>query len=640
MVFFLFSEPVNSFSWFKSDKDTAKTETSSGDTKAPEGATKSKEKDSAGKAEKSDAAKKSSDSKDKGKVVVKFKDGSVITESEVKEGVDQIPDQLAARMSLADVKNIVAWRMAYTKVLKDAAKKSGLTNDPEVRKIIESRLSTAAGLLLLDHLTNESMTFTRAKEHYNATWDKNFKNTKEFTLIAITTSDPKVVQRLKRGGMSEEEVRAFLKENSSTTRFMDMNARPQGMFPPEISDAVLAAESGTVIGPFETNGAYMLFFVKKVGPAKKQEFTDEFFETYKETARRDLINTVLQDLYKKYSVEAFDVAGNPIDVFKIGEADQTDLKDGKADKAKKDKGNKGRIDLSKAKDDAILGTIGTGDAKENLTVYEVKTFYKVESLVDDTLAGMARQFGISLEDVVLHAIKLCMDGKVLEKEVKATKFNETPDAVVKLSSIEDMEVAQQYLSKNISVKKSDIKNAYNKFVKSIPAEERNDHDIAVKMIFFRTHEEASKTLQKISSGGAKFGDLFKAALDDGMAIDLGYIRRKGTPPDLWKEIKAVASGTCCKEALKIDGSQFGIDGAQYAAVHVSDRRPITIPTVEQEPNMYKGMAEREKASEIVKELIQDGVISVYGRSIKEWYTNPEYINRLFVMFIGTPGSPM
>jgi hypothetical protein len=542
-------------------------------------------------------------------------------------------------MSLSDIKNIVAWRMAYNKVLKDAAEKAGTTKDPAVQKIIESRLSTAAGLLLLDRKTTECMTYDKTKEHYEKTWEKNFKGTKEFTLIAITTTDPNVVQRLMREHMNEEDLKAVLDGNPGTTRYMYMESRPQSLFPPEISDAVLAAKLGAVVGPFETRGAFMLFYVKKVDPTKKKEFTPEFFETYKETARKDLINTVLQDLYKKYSVETFDVAGSPIDVFNIGGADRKEGKDDKSGKTKKDKGKKSQADLLKAKDDAVVGSFTNGDKKEKVTVSDLKKYYKVDSLLDEPLLAMAQQFNMEISDVIEHAIKLLVDGKVLEQEVKHTKYDETPEAKDKLERIRAMEIAQQYLNKYVSVNKADIKNAYNKFIKSIPEEEKNDNEIAVRMVFFRTREDASRALQTILSGDKKFGDMFKVALTEKTGVDLGYLKRRGTPPELWKLIKSGASGACCREVVEIDGSQFGIRGARFGIVYVADRRPVVLPSLSnpQDATYFKNLAEREKAIEIAKEKIQAGVLTVNGRKVEDWLSNREFIDRVLAMFIGTPG---
>ncbi|MDR2598557.1 MAG: hypothetical protein LBC25_02460, partial [Holosporales bacterium] len=93
----MFSGSVGSFSFFKNEKETATSEASPRNVTPSEDATKAteasklQEKGDAGKAKKSDITGKPSDPKDKGRVVVKFVDGSVITEDKVKEEVDNIP---------------------------------------------------------------------------------------------------------------------------------------------------------------------------------------------------------------------------------------------------------------------------------------------------------------------------------------------------------------------------------------------------------------------------------------------------------------------------------------------------------------------------------------------------------------------
>ncbi|MDR1034798.1 MAG: peptidyl-prolyl cis-trans isomerase [Holosporales bacterium] len=637
---FLFSGLADSFSFFKSEKDTTESESNTKD-RANADSDKSVEKPNL-KGE--DGKKKTTKdggpggkhpaSKDKEKVVVEFKDGSVITEGETKEEINNVPEQLAARMSLADIRNIVAWRMACNKVLKDAAKKSGIMNDPSVKKVVESRIDSAAGILLLDQLTNEEMTFEKAKEHYYATWDKNFKNTMEFELIAITTTDLAVVQKLKRERLDEKAMKAMLDGHSGTTKYMVLDRRPQSMFPPEIAAAVLAAEKGTIIGPFETRGTYMLFFLKEKSPAKRQPFTMEFYNTYKETARRDIINPILEGLYKKYAVKTFDVSGNPVDLFKIGEDDN---KDGKSGKGKK--GKKNQINLTQVKDSTVLAVVTNGGKKEDVTVHDLKQFFMVDSLTSEPLRAMAAQFNISNEDVVKHAAKIVIDDKILKWEVEARKFYQEPDAKVKLSRIKDLEIAQQLLMKNAKATSESTKSAYNKFIQSIPEEDKNDNEIAIKLIFFPTHEGASQALQSILTGAEKFGNLFKTALGRKTAIDLGYVKRRGMPPELWKLIKSGAPGACCREVVEVNGQQFGVRDCQFAVIYVADRRPVLLPSLAnpQDKKYFQAMAEREAAVKFVKKLALAGISSVNGRSVEKWFVNPEFVDRIIAMIIGTPG---
>ena len=346
--------------------------------------------------------------KKEGKTVVLFKDGTVITDQEIKKEIDDIPDQLSTKMSLAEIKSFLAWKNAYKKVVTEAALRSGVTKSKEVRELIEKRKKTVAGFMLLDDKAKELMTFDALKANYDKVWDKNFKGTKEFSLIAITTSDKNLVNTIKNNAKDEESLRKILDTNAAKLKQRDLDSRPQGMFPPEITSAVLKQGAKTIVGPFELKGSFMLFYVKALNDAKKREFTAEFAEEYKKSAARDFIKEYTQELYKKYAVKIMDPTGKVVDSFAIVDEKTTD----------KEK-EKNLVNLSKLQDDAILATYNAG----KVTVKDLKEFYKVDTLLDQTFISMAKQFNISVDKVVVYATKLVMDDLVLSKEVDATGYD-------------------------------------------------------------------------------------------------------------------------------------------------------------------------------------------------------------------------
>jgi hypothetical protein len=623
MMCSFFSESAHSFSLFKKEKETTEVDIDSKNHDDKKSGAKKKDEDEKEKDKEKD--KKSSPVVDKSKAVVVFKDGTVVTEDEIKTDIDKIPDQIANKMSLSEIKNIIAWRKAFNLVIDKETNKIGFMNDPVVKKVIEARLETAIGLLFLDDLSMKEMTFEKAKAHYDSMWDKHFKNSKEFTLLAITTSDPSLVSRLKQGKFTEQKLKQLLDSNAATTKYMDMEARPQGTLPPEINDAVSAAKIGSIVGPFEVRGSFMLFFIKNVGPARKEEFTPLFFEHYKETARRDFVSQCLEGLYKKYEVKTFDINGNLVNVFLIGDNDK--LK----------KSNNKPLDLSKAKDDAVLAVVGKD--KKQITVSDLKKYFKVESLLDEQLLVMAQQFNIKIEDVIKHATKILTDDEVLSRESKATGYANTPEAKGKIAEVRNMEIGQQFMVKMAKATPEMVKLEFNKFIQAIPDEDKNDNEIAVKILLFQTQAEAARTLQSISSGAEKFNNLFNSSKGTGRAVDLGYIKKKGTPPELWSAIKKGPSGACCREVIEINGAQFGVGGTRFAVVYVADRRPMVLPSLSnpQDKKYFQAMAERAKAIELARKLIGEYVESIYNKPLSVWLKNEEYVNRVFAMIIGTPG---
>ncbi|MBQ7524222.1 MAG: peptidyl-prolyl cis-trans isomerase [Alphaproteobacteria bacterium] len=559
-----------------------------------------------------------------GKVAVLFRDGTSVSEAEINKELDDIPDQLSARMSLAEIKQFLAWRLAYKKVMTEAAIKSGVMKSDTVRELVEKRKATAAGFMLLDEKSKELMTFSALKKHYDNVWDKNFKGTKEFSLTAITTSDKATADNIKNTVKNATSLKKILETTGANTKHMEMDSRPQASLPPEISNAVLKEGANSVVGPFEIRGSYMVFYVKSIKDAQKREFTAEFAEEYKKAAVGDFSKDYTKGLYKKYAVKVFDVNGKEADPFEI------------ATKGSDEKSQQNLVKLSKLKDDAVLASYNGG----KVTVKDVKEFFKVKSLLDETFVSMAQQFNIPTDKVVIYAVKLVVDDDILAKEVKAIKYDETPKVMERLTEIGNMELQHAYFKENVKVKPEDVKLTFDKFIKSIPEEDKNDNEISTKVVFFATQEDASQALKRIRSGEDKFNSVFKEKSGKKEAFDLGYVQKRGTSPELWQMLKTGASGTCCQEVVNLNGADFGANNMNYALVYVADRRPVTLPSLsnESEKQYFQRLAERNKAVELAKSHMIAGVKNINGKSVEELEkANPEYVERMLSVLLGYAG---
>ncbi|MDO4975206.1 MAG: hypothetical protein Q4E61_02670 [Alphaproteobacteria bacterium] len=565
------------------------------------------------------------DSKKTGKTMILFRDGTRITDTDIKDELDNIPEQISGKMSLTEIKSFLAWKKAYDKVMTEVANKSGLRDSEKIKELIAKRKITAAGFMLLDEEAKKLMTFDALKKHYDKVWDKNFKGTKEFSLVAITTADKNIPDQIKKNVKDLSSLKKFLETNSANVKSMDMDSRPQAMFPPEISDVVLKQGANTIVGPFEVKGTFMMFFIKSINDAQKKEFTEEFAEEYKKVASKDFIKEYTESLYKKYKVQIFDVNKKVVDPFNI-------IGTGN----KKESDEKALVALTKLKDDAILAKMTKGI----VTVKDLKDFFKVDSLLNETFISMAKQFNISPEDVIVYAVKLVMDDKVLACEVAERKYTSLPAIEVKLKEVENMELKHAYFKENVKVKSEDVKRTFDKFIKSIPEEDKNDNEISVKLAFFTTQDEAEKSLNAIQSGEEKFSNIYKEKVAKKESIDLGYVKKRGVSPELWSMLKTGASGACCKQIVQLNSEQFGVSGKNFALVYIADRRPVTLPSLsnEAERKYFHRLAEREKAVDLVKVHLIASIKSIEGKPIEEINkTASDQIDRIISVLLGYAG---
>jgi len=564
------------------------------------------------------------DSKKPGKTIILFRDGTRITDVDIKDDLDNIPDQISGKMSLTEIKAFLAWKKAYDKVMTEVAIKSGIGNSEKIKNLISKRKITAAGFMLLDEEAKKLMTFDALKKHYDKVWDKNFKGTKEFSLIVITTTDKNIPEQIKKNAKDLDSLKKFLETNSANVKSMDMDSRPQAVFPPEISDAVLKQGANTIVGPFEIKGSFMLFYIKSINDAQKKEFTEEFAEEYKKVALKDFIKEYTESLYKKYKVEIFDAEKKVVDPFNI------------IGKNKKEPNEKALMTLTKLKDDAVLAKMTKGV----ITVKDLKEFFKVESLLDETFVSMAKQFNISLEDVIVYAIKLVMDDKVLACEVDERKYTSLPAVQSKLQEVGDMELKHAYFKENVKVKSEDVKRSFDKFIKAIPEEDKNDNEISVKLAFFSTKDEAAQALKSIQDGEERFGNIYKSKIEKKEAIDLGYVKKRSVSPELWTMLKTGASGACCKQIVQLNSEQFGVSGKNYVLVYIADRRPVTLPSLsnEAERKYFHRLAEREKAVDLVKANLIAKIKTIEGKAIEEINkTASDQIDRIISVLLGYAG---
>lgn len=564
------------------------------------------------------------DSKKPGRIIILFRDGTRITDVDIKDDLDNIPDQISSKMSLTEIKSFLAWKKAYDKVMTEVAIKSGIGNSEKIKDLISKRKITAAGFMLLDEEAKKLMTFETLKKHYDKVWDKNFKGTKEFSLIAITTTDKNISDQIKKNAKDLDSLKKFLETNSANVKSMDMDSRPQAVFPPEISDAVLKQGVNTIVGPFEIKGSFMLFYVKSINDAQKKEFTEEFAEEYKKVALKDFIKKYTESLYKKYKVEIFDAEKKVVDPFNI------------IGKNKKEPNEKALMALTKLKDDAVLARMTKGV----ITVKDLKEFFKVESLLDETFVSMAKQFNISPEDVIVYAIKLVMDDRVLACEVAERKYTSLPAVQSKLQEVGDMELKHAYFKENVKVKSEDVKRSFDKFIKAIPEEDKNDNEISVKLAFFSNKDEAAQALKSIQDGEERFGNIYKSKIEKKEAIDLGYVKKRNVSPELWTMLKTGASGACCKQIVQLNSEQFGVSGKNYVLVYIADRRPVTLPSLsnEAERKYFHRLAEREKAVDLVKANLIANIKTIEGKTIEEINkTASDQIDRIISVLLGYAG---
>lgn len=563
-----------------------------------------------------------------GKVIVNFKNGDTVTESEINDELNKLPEQLSAKMSLKDIKFFLGLKLAFDHVLLEAAKKEGIDNDKEVLSEIEQKSGTIAGMMLLNEKASKLMTDKALQEQYDKIWDENFKGTKEISVKVITTNDETLAKKIKKMATSEESLNKIIETNKNKLKAIDLDNRPESSLPEQLTNELKENNNAvnTIVGPIAVKETFMLFFIKKVAPAQKHELSGKFKEEFKKISMKDFIAKVNENQYKEYKVRFIDSNGKEIDIKK--QSEQTKNRANEKEKPTS------QFDLKDLKDTTVLGYIGD----EKVTANDIKTYFKLQSLQDDALIMMAQQFNMTLNEILIYATKLVIDDKILAKAAKEEKYYMNPEVKEKLDDVKKLAITNAYLKKHVNVTSEDIRKTFNDVLKSIPEEDKNDHEISTKMLFFATKEEAENTLKSINSGKVKFNEMFKTKENsDKSALNLGYMTKKGSDPAIWSIIKRSSSATCHKEIIELNGENFGMNDLNYAVLYVGDRRPITLPSLSN-PNdkkYFEAIALQKASVDFVSNLFTNSINSMFDKNITEIEKDPSFKKMLEAMVAGS-----
>ncbi len=563
--------------------------------------------------------------KKSGKVIVSFKDGSTVVESEINDEINKLPEQLSEKMSLKEIRLFLSIRAAFDHIITAEAKKEKIDKDPEVLTEIKKRQDTVAGMMLLNDKAQALMTDQALEDHYNKVWDENFKGTKEFSLTVITTADKSLAEKICNTVKDEPALRQFIDANKVNLKVMELDNRSEAALPPEILGPVKEKGANALIGPFPVRDTFMVFFVKSVADAKKHEFSGRFKEEYKKIALKDFMKKVNFEQYKRYKVRFLGLDGKEIDIEKQSEL----TKNRAVDKEPPSD----QFNIGSLTDETVLAYIGNTP----VTAKEIRLFFKLKSLQDEAFIMMAQQFNMSLSEILIYATKLVVDDKLLTTDAQSENYDKKPEVREKLAELKIVEISKAYLKKHVTVTPEVIRTTYNSFIQSIPEEDKNDHEISMKMVFFATKEAAGEALTSINSGKTKFNEVFKSHESDKSAIDFKYVTKKTVDPTTWSILKRAAAGTCYKDIVEIDGSKFGIADMKYAIIYVGDRRPVTLPSLSNpgDKKYFEALAYQKEATSFVTNLFAKNINSIFSQPIKDVIADPVFTKMMEAMVAGT-----
>ena len=574
--------------------------------------------------ESTDAESDTEDDKDSSKIAIKFKDGTKINKSTILEDLNDITGQYQQKMSFNDLMLLFEFKHAYEKVITDEAKKKKLHEDEEVKKSLKERQRATATFSFLSDKVKKLMTKKELEKFYDDMWEKHIKGTNQISLILIQASDEKIVEKIKKEVKNEKDLNKIVNEQkehgNNSIAMVPIEDFPEvGALSPEIVKEMKTKGANSIIGPFQTQpGVFTLFFIKSFHKAQKKAFSDEMVPQIKQDAHKEFSSKYVNSLVDKYKVEVYDLNENKID-FKVTDKE----------KNKNKKKNKQVPMLSKIKETQVIAKIGD---KQKITIADLYKMFNIKSLDNEIFGALAVQLKIDIEEVIQNAIRLCVQDKLLSLEMEKEKYMESDKMKKMCDKVEKQHLRNAYFAKTVKITEEDAKKEYDKWITMIKPEEKDDNEISVKLMFYKTKSEAEAAIKEYKSNPKKFGSDFKARNESkDRAVDLNYVKRQDVPEPFWDVIKKCSTGTRAAQPVQIEGAPYGFDGNNFAIVHVGDRRPIRLPTFKETSQMFRKLAEKMQAVAICDELLLNNVVSIDGKQYKA--LSEEIRNKLLIIII-------
>ncbi len=561
---------------------------------------------------------------------VVFTDGSTISKNVVNDELKDLPLDVTSHMPYQQLLQLLSFKLAYKKIIDTKAAELNLINDKNIEESIKSRCKTFASSKYLDEQVEKMMTDDEVKKYYDETWEKHIKGTQEISGILINVSSKAQADRLIKEVKNEEQLNKIVAEYKTNGKeaiaTMPLDDYPEGGLPVDISKQIKAKGVNSVVGPFNIQGISTLFFVKSIHLAVKKPFSDEIKTQYKQIGRREFINKYIDKLMTDLKVTVYDLNGKVLDMNANG--DKNKNKNNK-DKSKKDDKP---VDLSKIKDDFVIAKIGD---KQTVKITDLYKMYNVTALENELFASMSFQLKVSMEEVIQSAIKLCVQERLIVDEMERSGFMKRSDIVSKIDALEKQQLRRAYFNKTVKITENDARKEFNKYTKMMKESIKDDQEISVKMMLFKTRAEADKKLSSYKEDSKKFSDDFDAAIKNSKpAIDLGYIRKSN--PDagirtIWEAVKTAGGSTCYGKVINLKGETFGFSGSDFAIVRVGERRPIQLPKFEETSQFFRKVAEKIQAVAIIDKLMEQQV-KIIG-DIPFSKIKPEERNKILVSII-------
>ncbi len=254
------------------------------------------------------------------RVVVAKVGDEEITENEIDNAINQIPDWARENFSQGQGKVEFVRQYVTTQALYEKAKNMGLENDAEIRRNIKDVTKKLLVQRFLEKELKEKVSISPAEVevYYQANKDK-FKEESSVKISLIKISSPEkahdILRRLEVGADFAKTAQEFSEDENTKSKggiieqdIYKTNAIPGIDLSKEDLDAIFSKKEGEIAGPVKIKEAYYIFKINSINPEKEKPFSDikELVEyEYKNKKVQDQMQALLKDVLQEQHVEVY-----------------------------------------------------------------------------------------------------------------------------------------------------------------------------------------------------------------------------------------------------------------------------------------------------------------------------------------------
>ncbi len=514
------------------------------------------------------------------KVVAEFPNGDKIMLGQVVETKEKLPPQLKD-LPLEKIYEVILNRLVDMKLVLDAAIKSGIDKDPEIKKRIADAQEALTQKAYLDKEIAKLVTNAILQEKYQELLKMLPKGEMEVRLSHIllkTKKEAEDVLKEIKGGKKFDDLMEKSIDTQTKGNKGDLGFVRKGDLPKDFAESVFKTAKGSLVSEPMAIGnlGFSIVRVDDKRPVEPPKFEEVKADISKAIAPEFAVK-VIENLRKEYSVKKTGLDGKPL-VEKTPE-------EKKKEEETKGKDDKPAVDISKIDPAMVVAEFANGDKI---------TFAQLQESVK-TLPPQLRE--VPFHKIFEPLLNRLVDMKIITLALKKDGIDKDPAVLKKLDEARDALIQKAFLDKEIAtlITPEMLKEKYQELLKMLP---KGEMEIRLRHILVKTKKEADEVIKSLK-GGASFDELVKTkSIDEQTKAnngELGYVRKSELPKEFGEAVFKAAKATMLPEPVSLGELGFSI-------VRVEDKRPVEPPQLEEVKGELLKILSAEQATKVLEKI--------------------------------------